>query len=150
LTTAKDTVLPKVKEAFTFIGGAVEKVTEFVRKLTEKIGAITLPPWLKPGSPPPLFFALQDIGGAMRDLSTSEIPNLNRSLDQLGSANVTGRLSANVAPIMDDVAMTAQLAGGGGDNITNNNFNLPQHLSTDPDRRLEDTVAFLSMAAEGS
>lgn len=149
LTTAKDTVLPKVKEAFTFIGGAIEKVIEFVKKLTEKIGAIELPPWLKSDSPPPLFFSLKLIGGAMRDLSTQEIPQLNRALDNMGSASVTGRLSANVSPIMDDVALAAQLSGGGGDTITNNNFNLPQHLSTDPDRRLEDTVAFLSMAAGG-
>lgn len=151
LTTAKDTILPGVTSAFDAIGNAIDTVIGWVKTLTEKFAAIKVPSAFDPGSPPPLFFALMAIGSAMRGLADSEIPALNRGLERMGQIDVAGRLSANVSPVMNDVAAAAQMAGGGGDRITNNNFNLPPHLAqVDSDRRLEDTVAYLQMAAGGA
>lgn len=80
LTVAKTTILDPVKTAFESISTAIQDVKSFIDKLTESLKAIELPDWLKPGSPPPLYFALQDIGNQMRQLSAVELPRLAAEL----------------------------------------------------------------------
>jgi hypothetical protein len=59
-----------VSEAITGIGGAIEGVLGWFDKLGDKMDGLgdKIPDWLKPGSPPPLFHALQDIKRGLSDL----------------------------------------------------------------------------------
>jgi hypothetical protein len=56
------------------IEDVAEKVKEFAGAIEEVTG-LELPDWLKPGSPPPLYYALRDIGKAMDALSGKELPD---------------------------------------------------------------------------
>lgn len=149
LNAAAEVVLPLVATAFDTIGAGIGTVIGWIKTLTEKLAAVEIPEWLKPGSPPPLAFALRDISAAMSDLATNAVPRLSTELEILGANDVGARLSAQVGPVMADVAMAAQ-AGGGSQATTNNEFNLTAQYDYEPERRLRDTVAYLQMAAGGS
>jgi hypothetical protein len=69
-----------------------------VTEIFEEFTGIELPTWLEPGSPPPLYYALRDIGKAMDLVAGKELPgfdmglpdgtmsNLGRSVDRSMSA----------------------------------------------------------------
>ena len=57
------------------IAQLIERIDELsgmsIAEIFEELTGIELPPWLEPGSPPPLYYALQDIGRAMDQLQFS-------------------------------------------------------------------------------
>jgi len=54
---------------------AIDRLSKMdVAEIFEEITGVELPEWLKPGSPPPLYYALMDIGKAMDALSGKEMP----------------------------------------------------------------------------
>jgi hypothetical protein len=67
-------ILPALKRAFDAVKSAVQWVIDKINALIDKINSIDLPDWLEPGSPPPLYYALKDIGAAMDELSRKSIP----------------------------------------------------------------------------
>lgn len=91
---------------FQGIAFAVEKVSEAVRigmGLWDQMGDIVervgdkIPDWLKPGSPPPLFHALKDIEGALKQMpDISEAMGFNNA-PQLAGAGETGGLAGGTA-----------------------------------------------------
>lgn len=101
---AKTEILDPLKKAFDAIGTAIDTVVGWIETLTGKLTGIELPDWLKPGSPPPLYWALQDVRNAMRDLATTELPKLQAGL------NFGGMTPAIPAPA---------LAGAGGSGYGN-------------------------------
>ena len=84
-TWVKDNVLTPVKGAFDGIREAIEKVVNWVGTVGEKLSGIKdkLPDWLVPGSPTPLELGLIGITDAMRTLSQSAVPQLDRELAKL-------------------------------------------------------------------
>jgi hypothetical protein len=55
---------------------AIDRLSKMdAAEIFKELTGIELPDWLKPGSPPPLYYALQDIGKAMDQLSTKQMPS---------------------------------------------------------------------------
>ena len=65
-----------LKGVFDDVSGAVQTVIDWLSKAADSLRNLELPDWLTPGSPPPLFFALQAVARAMRALSAVELPRL--------------------------------------------------------------------------
>ena len=92
-----------VKVAFEGLGKVLGKVTEWLNKVAEAINSLELPDWLTPGSPTPFEMGLRGIGGALRDLSASDLPGLKAALQ--------------VQPVMGSLGaggLAGGLGGGGG------------------------------------
>jgi hypothetical protein len=54
---------------------AIDRLSKMdAAEIFKELTGIELPEWLKPGSPPPLYYALMDIGKAMDRLSTKQMP----------------------------------------------------------------------------
>lgn len=68
--------------------------------IKDKLGKLEIPDWLKPGSPPPLAFAIADINKQLKMLDTGAL-NFN------GNAGMAG------------MAPAGAMGGGGGGNVTN-------------------------------
>ena len=64
-----------VERVKDIIGDAIDKVKDFAASISN----ISLPSWLDPNSPPPLYYALVDIRNAMDDISRTSAPNLARA-----------------------------------------------------------------------
>jgi len=61
------------------VGEAFKKATDFLAGFLDKVREwrkTDVPDEYKPGSPPPLYYALQDIGNQMAELSTVRLPQL--------------------------------------------------------------------------
>lgn len=95
--TAVDLVGAAVKNLADWIGTLLDKVREWRRT--------DIPDDYQPGSPPPLFYALTDIGAAMADLAQVQIPQLTAQMTGLGRVTAGG-------------------IGAGGGNTTTNNITL--------------------------
>jgi hypothetical protein len=67
-------------------GAVIEKIKLWAQAFAAITG-IELPDWLKPGSPPPLYYALMDIADAMDVISSRRLPDLDMGLsgDTMGS-----------------------------------------------------------------
>lgn len=76
-----ETILPKIKIAFDSIATAVNFVIKKIKDLADKIANIDIPDWLQPGSPPPLYYALMDIGKAMERMSDMSLPRFEAAFD---------------------------------------------------------------------
>ncbi len=74
-----------VGPAFRELGNKIHQVSEFIRKLTEKIKEMKLPAWLTPGSPTPFENALVGIGKAMNDVTSNKLPSFDAKLNLLPS-----------------------------------------------------------------
>jgi hypothetical protein len=70
---ARDEVAP----AFQKIGDAISKAIGWIQKLTEKLGKVSLPKWLTPGSPTPLELGIRGITDAMKQWNQMSIPLAN-------------------------------------------------------------------------
>jgi phage-related protein len=68
LQWGNDNVLAPLQGAFDGIRSAVQKVVDWVQKLADKIGGISLPDWLIPGSPTPFEIGLRGIADALREV----------------------------------------------------------------------------------
>lgn len=108
LSDLKTNILDPVLAAFTFIDTAIKNLVDRLAKFIDKFAKLPdLPDWLKPGSPPPLAFALQDISAAMKELNQMDLPEFAASISRL--------------PI--------QPGGGEGGGSTTNNF-FEQNINT--------------------
>lgn len=109
-----------MKGAFLDVKAAIQQVIDIIKKLIQDLADMVVPDWLKPGSPPPLYYALQDIGRAMSSLSQTDIPKFNAALNGIG-ADPMLNLERTLTPIIS--------AGGQGTSTTTivnegNEFNL--------------------------
>ncbi len=73
---------------------AVKDVIDWLQRLNDKLGGVSLPWWLTPGSPTPFEMGLRGISGAVRDLSRVQLPHLQQNLGGMG---VGGPASAGLA-----------------------------------------------------
>jgi hypothetical protein len=71
----------KLTPAFNAISDAISKVTDWLKKMADKIKGLKLPAWLTPGSPTPFELGLRGIGDAMDDLSSRSLPDFSAELD---------------------------------------------------------------------
>ena len=103
-----DKVLGPVTDAFGSLGGKVKDVIGWVGGLADKIGNLSLPSWLTPGSPTPFENGLVGISEAMRKLSATELPRFQMRLQRgiLGSMEV-GRMDLN-AQLLAATAMPVE------------------------------------------
>jgi hypothetical protein len=54
---------------------AIDRLSKMsIEEIFEELMGVELPEWLKPGSPPPLYYALMDIGKAMDHISAKQMP----------------------------------------------------------------------------
>lgn len=70
-----------MKTALENVGRVISEVIVWIRHMAEVLGAIKVPEWLMPGSATPFELGLRGIADAMRDLSTMELPSLNRAME---------------------------------------------------------------------
>jgi len=116
--------LEKFKGALDRIAEAFNNVREFIQKVTDALKEVELPEWMEPGSPPPLFYALNDISRAMGHLSGVELPRLKVGLDMPPMAG----MMASVSPL------APQRVGNNATNVNQDNrqFNLTTQSVTQP------------------
>ena len=76
-----DSMGGKMKTAFEGISKAIEAVTGWLKKMSDKLSNLSLPDWLTPGSPTPWEIGLVGISKAMRKLNSSDLPALHAQLD---------------------------------------------------------------------
>lgn len=105
LTWLKDDIIEPLKDGFERLKEIIQKVTEKIKDLADRIRGIKIPSALQPGSPTPFEIGLLGIGSAMDLLSHTKLPSLNRELE----------VTASITASPDD------LAGGGTRN--NNTYN---------------------------
>jgi len=119
-----DNELARLKGSLDLIAQAFSAVKGFIEDVTAALQDVELPEWMEPGSPPPLFYALNDISRAMGHLSSVELPRLKVGLDVPPMAG----MMASVSPL------APQKVGNNGTNITQDNrqFNLTTQSTTQP------------------
>ena len=87
----KKNILDPVAGAFDAISGAIEKVVGWIGGLKEKLGNLSLPEWLTPGSPTPFELGLRGISDAMKDLNSGQLPAFETNLAMGGGAPAVAR-----------------------------------------------------------
>lgn len=119
-----DKQLADLRASIAFISDAFNTLKNFIQEVTNALGDVELPEWMKPGSPPPLFYALNDISRAMGHLSGVELPRLKVGLDMPPMAG----MMASVSPL------APQRVGNNATNISQDNrqFNLTTQSMTQP------------------
>ena len=119
-----DKQLADLRASISFISDAFNTLKNFIQEVTNALGEVELPDWMKPGSPPPLFYALNDISRAMGHLSGVELPRLKVGLDMPPMAG----MMASVSPL------APQRVGNNATNISQDNrqFNLTTQSVTQP------------------
>ena len=116
LTTLAETVLPPIKSAFDDIAGAIDWVIEKIGEVTSGLQDMDIPDWLKPGSPPPLYYALMDVGKAMGELSKYSIPQFNAQMATPFGGAGAGRTVTNYTSVSPQLTI--------GPNTFNNGMDL--------------------------
>lgn len=88
--------LPRISDAFSGIGNAIQSVIGWLRNLADRITSLQLPSWLTPGSPTPFEEALWGVagsltgnGGLVAALSQTGDVLMNNLNIALGGANGT-------------------------------------------------------------
>jgi TP901 family phage tail tape measure protein len=119
-----DKQLADLRASINFISNAFNTLKNFIQEVTNALGEVELPEWMQPGSPPPLFYALNDISRAMGHLSSVELPRLKVGLDMPPMAG----MMASVSPL------APQRVGNNATNINQDNrqFNLTTQSMTQP------------------
>jgi len=74
-------------DVFNWIGEAIKNVWNWLGELINRFSELVIPDWLKPGSPPPLYYALNDIGSAMKNLNQGVLPDFSTNLEFNGNVN---------------------------------------------------------------
>ena len=108
--------------ALTFVGDAVKNVADWIGTLLDKIREwrkTEVPEDFRPGSPPPLFYALQDINSAMAEMAAIQLPKLSRAwaaptmgAGTMGAASLGDRMAGAIGNIdrSANVSVTANYA----------------------------------------
>ncbi len=88
------------------ISAAFQTAIGWIKDLAEKLGSLTLPDWMTPGSPTPLEIGLLGIGAATHKLARVELPGLR--------AEFAGLRDEQAAPttVSAPVTVNAQVANG--------------------------------------
>ena len=121
----KEEVQPILQKFADFLGDtlgrSIQRIIESFRKATEILGRFLdkLREWrntptpedYKPGSPPPLFYALTDIGAAMANLSQVQIPALTAQMSGLGRVTAGSFGGAGVTN-NNNITLNATVTGG--------------------------------------
>lgn len=97
-----------LKKAFEGISKAIQGVTDWLKKMADKIAAIKLPGWLTPGSPTPFEIGLRGISRALADVNRALDPGFSFSM---ASASNSG---GDITPVVG--------GGGGGDVFVEQHF----------------------------
>ena len=92
-----DNVLGPVKTAFENISSAVQALIGWIQSAIDKLKEVKdkVPDWMKPGSPPPLAIALDDIAAGMRNIAKQAIPELEMAFS--GIASPVGLMATGAA-----------------------------------------------------
>lgn len=80
LTEVKTTKIDALASSFDAVKQAIQWVIDKVNALVEALSKLVVPADLKPGSPPPFYYALKDVGRAMNELSADAIPKLGMEM----------------------------------------------------------------------
>ena len=118
LTQAKDSVLGALVTVFNDITRAVDSLTGWLTTLAQKIASIKLPDWMQPGSPTPWEMGLRGVSAALREISTTRLPELTVGMAQMqptyqpralapsyALAGAGGTAGANVSLSFGDVVL---------------------------------------------
>ncbi|MEZ4591824.1 MAG: phage tail tape measure protein [Chloroflexota bacterium] len=124
MDTFKANTVDALERSIGYVQEKFRLLIERIQGMTDALKNIDLPDWMKPGSPPPLYYALNDISRAMGHLSSVELPRLKVGLDMPPMAG----MMASVSPL------APQKVGNNGTNITQDNrqFNLTTQSTTQP------------------
>lgn len=107
-----------LRRAFNRVKNAIQGVIDKIRAFVDAIANVSLPSWLEPSSPPPLFYALMDIKNAMDEISRTSAPNLARAFASLPApALAGGPIPAGATSIQDNrqFNLTTQTTLGPGE-----------------------------------
>lgn len=113
-----NTILTPMRKVFSDIAAAVQNVITKIKNLASDIANLTVPDWLEPGSPPPLYYALKDIGTAMDELSSAKVPRFAQAMafDGGGRSMAAGASTHQVTTIAPQLTI--------GPNTFNNGLDL--------------------------
>ena len=84
-----------IRQGADWISTAISNVVKWVSDLIDKFKNIKIPDWLKPGSPPPLAYALMDINDQLKIAAKNTLPNFNAQINASvsnGNADVVGAI----------------------------------------------------------
>jgi hypothetical protein len=68
----------------------VQSVIGWFNTLRSTLSSLSLPSWLMPGSPPPLFYALKDVDNQLKKMVTGSLPSFNAELKLQGATVPVG------------------------------------------------------------
>ena len=115
-----DNVLQPLVGAFGKIESAISGVIGWLDKMASKIGSLSLPDWLTPGSPTPFELGLLGIADALAVVAGTDVPLFSPQGPQLsyagasaGGAGQAGRGGAG--PITNHYAFSVTVHAPGGD-----------------------------------
>ncbi len=106
----KESIVDPLAAGFEWMGGVIQDIIGFIEGLINKINSVDLPWWMEPGSPTPWELGLRGVSAAMKELSRTDLPQLEMAISAVGRGGmptVAGGLAAGV--------------GGGGDQIVIHN-----------------------------
>jgi TP901 family phage tail tape measure protein len=83
--------------ALDWVSEAAKKVVGWFEDIKNGLANVTLPDWMKPGSPPPLYYALTDIANAMDSVSDKTV-ELRYDMESLPSMDASMALEG--MPVM--------------------------------------------------
>ena len=99
--TAVDTVAGALKSAADWLGTLLDKIREWRRT--------DVPDAWEPGSPPPLYYALQDINSAIAEMSQVRLPKLTQAWQTATPSGGALGLSERMAGAMASVDRSAHV-----------------------------------------
>ena len=111
---------PKLRGAIDRLVGPISSVVGWLGKLASKIASIKLPDWMQPGSPPPLFYALEDIAKGLKKVA-SETVTVKTKFAGLPEMPLSASLP--IASLRGPISPLAPVGATNNSNVTNtNNF----------------------------
>lgn len=80
------TALANIKTGLEALATPFEALLGFLEDIKTGLENVELPDWMKPGSPPPLYYALNDINRAMSNLNQTSLPELATNMANVSMA----------------------------------------------------------------
>lgn len=91
----KDSVVDPLSESFAGLGNMIQNVSNFLDGLTDRLETVELPDWMTPGSPTPWENGLVGVRNQLQGLTTSDLPQFNNELNNVGQKSVTNNRTIN-------------------------------------------------------
>lgn len=97
------TLFNNLKDAVGGVAGIFDIVIGNISRMTNALSNVSLPDWMTPGSPPPLFHALKDIASAMQAVSAEALQLVPAMASQAVGARGAAIGAAGVVNNVQDV-----------------------------------------------